>query len=82
MKSLTIKKDSLCEDQRIIANRRENLSNLGDEIWIIFSVDVTMAGKEENPIELQALGMEIQEAVFDSEPIYTETQGMQEVFQR
>lgn len=38
--------------------------------------------KEENPIELQALGMEIQEAVFDSKPIYTETQGMQEVFQR
>lgn len=82
MKSLNIKRDSLCEDQRNIANRGKSLSDLGDEISVILSVEVTMAGKEENPIELQALGMEIQEAVFDGEPIYTETQGMQEAFQR
>lgn len=52
------------------------MRSLRDEIWIILSVDVTKTGKEENPIELQTLGLEILEAVFDGKPISSETQGM------
>lgn len=54
---LNAKKNPAGEEQRDIPSRRKNVNSLGHGIGVCLVCGCDLMGKEENPIELQILGI-------------------------